>query len=141
MIAHSKTMDVLFLTPSECGIRNTNTPAVVVGHLHDYEEFQSLGVQADLYVRLSAYTELLAPLLLLADYGSIIIHRQSEDVIRVSSLDGRPIPGIDELLDDALLKIDPSKPVLEQARFDAKDGVLDRLVGLYYHSTIERLSV
>ena len=107
-------MDVLFLTPAEYGLRNAHTPAVVVGHLYDYDEFQSLGLQADLYVRLSAHTELLAPLLALSDYGSISIHRNCDEPIRASSLDGRPIPRIDEMLDDALQHLDPSKPVLEQ---------------------------
>ena len=107
-------MDVYFLTPSECSIRNAHAPAVVMGHLDDYEGFQALGAHADMYVRLSAHTEILAPLLALMEHGSIVIHRYPQPPTRVESVDRQPLPDIDVMLDEALRVLDPTKPVLAQ---------------------------
>jgi hypothetical protein len=113
-ISNFKAMDVYFLTPSECSIRNVHAPAVIIGHLDDYEGFQALGVHADMYVRLSAHTEILAPLLALADNAYIVIHRSHHPPIRVEHVDRQPLPNIDIMLDEALCALDPAQPVLEQ---------------------------
>ena len=107
-------MDVRFLTPSECSFLKRCTPAIVMGHLADYDRFQALDTAADQYVRLSAHTEILAPLLALAEHGSITIHRHDAPPLRVESPDRQPMPNIDELLDDALHTLDPTHPVLDQ---------------------------
>ncbi len=107
-------MDVYFLTPSECSVRNAHAPAVVMGHLDDYEGFQALGVHADMYVRLSAHTEILAPLLALTDHAAIVIHRCHHPPVRVEHVDRRPLPNIDIMLDAALSVLDPAQPVFEQ---------------------------
>ena len=107
-------MDVYFLTPSECSVRNAHAPAaVIMGHLDDYEGFQALGVHADMYVRLSAHTEILAPLLALAEHAHIVIHRCHHPPIRVEHVDRQPLPNIDIMLDDAICALDPAAPVLE----------------------------
>ena len=107
-------MDVLFLTPFKCGLQKMGVPAIVMGHLDDYDRFQALDTAVDQYVRLSAHTEILAPLLALAEHGSITIHQHNASPIRVESLDRQPMPNIDELLDDALHTLDPTHPVLDQ---------------------------
>ncbi len=106
-------MNVLFLTPAECSIKK-NSSAVVIGHLDRIGDFNSMCVHADMYVRLHMYTEILAPLLVLADYGSIIIHGTHDHRIRIDTMDGQPLRNIDELLDDALYDIDHNVNILEQ---------------------------